>query len=78
MKRLELTLSSFDSNAVFIDANRIYIETMNLRQFEGLRFNYTKNFFDPHFIVSCSVSEFLMFYDRKLCHAKELLDAGSK
>lgn len=76
MKRLELTLKSIDSCAVWIENNRIYIDTVNLDQFEGLRYSYTKTFFNPFYTVACSVSEFIMFYDRKLCHAKELLNAG--
>lgn len=74
--RTPITLNSIVCSSSWIEKGRVFIETCYLDQFDGLRMSYSKEFFQPFYTVSCSVSEFIMWYDRRI--TKTFIKNGTK
>lgn len=74
----QVTLHGFDVLNEFLDGHKLQFETCNLKQFDGLKYSYSKTYFNPNYIVTVNVREFIDWLSRKFEHQNELLYNLSK
>lgn len=74
----EVTLYGFDVLNGLLDGYKLQFETCNLKQFDGLQYSYCKTYFNPNYVVTVNIREFVKWLSWKYEHQNELLDNLTK